>query len=859
MGQIEKENGIIWKIKEYQYNLELELLLAKELGIPRPISRILINRGIESVEAARKFLNPDISQLYNPYLMKDIDKAVKRIKDSLAKNEKVMIFGDYDVDGITATSLLIKVFKLLGKDVDYYIPNRIDEGYGLNKGAIEYAYNKGVTLIITVDCGISSHEEVLYAKKLGIDIIVTDHHEPQGELPEAYAVVNPKQKDCLYPFKELAGIGVAFKLCQGLLTDEIPDNQLLELLDIVTVGTVADVVPLIDENRIIVNYGLQLLSQTKNNGLSALIKVSGLSGTQINTSHIAYMIAPRINAAGRIANPVLGVELLLCTDSEAAMEIALTLDDINKERQIIEEEIFKQAQDIIENQIDLSKERVIVISCEGWHSGVIGIVASKITEKYFRPCILISLKDGIGKGSGRSIPAFNLFEALDRCKNYLLKYGGHEQAVGLTIKQDEIQDFKKTINEIAFETLDKKDIQPWIEIDANIDPEEIEMKLVDSLYKLEPYGIGNPVPVFICNNLDVVNYRRVGKDNSHIKFTFKYNNKFITGIGFNMGYILDEDTRIKKGEKVSIAFCLDFDNWNGNRCINLLIKDIKFPVRMLYESFTEFLNNVDFLKGDKKDFESMNIKFNNIFDNRNIPDKVDYVRDILKKSDRVLIVVNTPLQGWQLMKALGNEDLLNPIGVYIYGVGYIIDARSLILIAPFPDNDRLIKRKFNDIIFYDMFFSDQTFNMYMQTLRGNNIHLIFGQNDYHSNISIIKKIYPDRDVLKRVYRTLEHIYKKINKTNNSCPYLKISNTRFKDILKKSQNLDLHTKGICYSLEILDELGIIKYNQEQNNHIIQFIPDLKTKANLRDSRKFNESNKNLELIELSAKTLIKKQI
>ncbi|HHU69321.1 MAG TPA: single-stranded-DNA-specific exonuclease RecJ, partial [Thermoanaerobacterales bacterium] len=741
-----------WKFKDYQKNCELETLLYNELGLPRILIRLLIDRGIKSVEEAKIFLNPKLDYLHDPFLMKDMDKAVDRINKALKDKEKIMIFGDYDVDGITATALLIKVFKLWGKDLLYYLPNRIEEGYGLNKKGINYAHAEGVSLIITVDCGISSFEEIDYAKTLGIDIIITDHHEPHEITPEAYGILNPKQKNCLYPYKELAGVGVAFKLCCGIVYNKKSNNNLFSFLDLVTIGTIADIVPLTGENRILVTHGLQLLNKTKNPGIIALKEVCDLSNSDINVGNISFMLAPRINATGRVGNPDLGVELLTCSSNEKAQELAICLDKLNKERQTIELAILEQSREIISKNIDLSKEKVIILASENWHPGVIGIVASKITEEYSRPSILISIEENVCKGSGRSIPSFDLFQAVKECEEYLVKYGGHEQAMGLTINRDKIQDFRIALNRIADKRLSAEELQPSIRIDTNINPEDISLELIENLDKMKPYGVGNPTPVFVSNHLKIDNYQWVGKSKEHIKLTLEYNNKLFPAIGFNFYHYKDI---IKEKERVNIAYSIDTNEWNGNTYIDLFIKDIKFPFKKLSNSLNTIMckykctGSVNVNTFGNKFYTSSKVFQGEIIDRRNISDKFKYVRAVLKKSDRVLIIVNNPLHGWHLINEIGNESLSN-VGTYIYGDGYCIEAPSIIFMAPVFD-ELVLEKQFDDVVFYDMFFDIRTFKEYIFRLNITNLHIIFGKKDFIANQSIFRRIYPDREILENVY------------------------------------------------------------------------------------------------------------
>ncbi|HHY13070.1 MAG TPA: single-stranded-DNA-specific exonuclease RecJ, partial [Thermoanaerobacterales bacterium] len=696
-----------WKYNEIKEDLELETKLIRELNLPKTIAKLLVNKGIKSVEEADLFLNPKLEDLYDPFLMKDMEKSVNRIKRAFNVNEKIMIFGDYDVDGITSIALIIKVFRLLGHDSLYYIPDRVNEGYGLNKKGIDYAYAEGVSLIVTVDCGISSIDEIIYAKSLGIDVIITDHHEPQDIIPEAYAIVNPKQKECTYPYKELAGVGVAFKLCCGVVKNMKSGINLSDFLDLVIMGTVADVVPITGENRIFAVFGLKVLNKTKNLGIAALIDVCGFAHKEVNIGNIGFSIAPRINAAGRIGDASLGVELLSCKDSKKAKKLAIKLDELNRKRQTIEMRIFKESKELIENSINIAEEKIIVLASKDWHPGVIGIVSSKITEEYSRPSILLSIDGTECKGSGRSIPGFNLYEAIKKCKELLVKYGGHEQAIGLTISNNRVHDLRAKLNLVATEKLVSEDFRQKINIDMGINPENISPEFIKALNDMKPYGIGNPAPVFISTHMEIINYKWVGKANNHLNITLKYKDSFLNAIGFNFDSYRNI---IKKKQKIDIVYTADTNKWNGKTYTNLYMKDIKLPQKTLSSSLNtliEYSNSlvladteIDRIKS-QMGLESSSTK---IIDKRNIPNRVEYIKKILPSSGKTLIIVNNYIYGWALMDQLINRSPYN-IGVFIQGYGhYIKSDRQILYIAPVFEKG-LREQCFSDVIIYDMFFS----------------------------------------------------------------------------------------------------------------------------------------------------------
>ena len=531
------------------------------------LARILVNRNIIEDDKIRLFLEPTRNDFYNPYLIRDMENAVERIIKAIGEKEKVIIYGDYDVDGITSITVLKSFLKDIGVDADFYIPNRLNEGYGLNKEAINKIVSEKYDLMITVDCGISGIEEIDYANSLGLDVIVTDHHEPGDEIPKAIAVIDNKREDSTYPFRELAGVGVAFKLCQALgMRLGLKEESYLKYLDIVCVGTISDIVPLVDENRVITKLGLLLVKQTKNLGLRAIINSSGY--TKIDSNTISFGVAPRINACGRMGEAEEALELLLSKNINEVNELTKKLNERNKTRQEIEKQIYESVIEKI-NKDHLEDHRVIVVGGKGWHHGVIGIVSSKITEMYFKPSILLSFDDEIGKGSGRSIPGFDLHDSLMKCSKYLEKFGGHSMAVGVTIKKENFSKFVDAFEEVAKEEKIEQ-IVPIINIDAKITLKDIDKEVVESLKLLEPFGEANKMPMFAFKNMRIDSIRALS-EGKHLKLTLKEDNKIINAIGFNIGELAEE---YRIGDKVDIAGFLEINTFNGTDNLQINIKDI---------------------------------------------------------------------------------------------------------------------------------------------------------------------------------------------------------------------------------------------------------------------------------------------
>ena len=538
-----------------------------EYGISNLLAKILVNRNLTKKEDIDLFLKPTRHDFHNPYLMPDMALAVDRIIKAINNKEKILIYGDYDVDGITSITVVKNFLLERGANVTQYIPNRLNEGYGLNKDAIKKISDDGINLIITVDCGISGIEEVDYANSLGLEVIVTDHHEVGEVLPNAIAVVDAKRKDSTYPFRELAGVGVGFKLIQAIAQRlELEEKEYLKYLDIVCIGTISDIVPLVDENRVIAKLGLKLVEVTKNVGLKALLEASGYK--KIDSFTVSFGLAPRINACGRMGKEKEALNLFLTQDENEAKKIALRLNEYNKERQDIEKRIYEDAVNNIEKSE--KNKQVLVLGSEKWHHGVIGIVASKITDLYFKPSILICFEEDEGKGSGRSIPGFDLYESLTNCSENLEKFGGHSMAVGVTLKKENFEKFKEEFEKYA-QNSNICDIIPIIKIDEEITLEDINIKAVEELNMLEPFGEANKMPLFMYKNLKIHSIRTLS-EGKHIKLALKDNNFYIDSIGFNLGHLAEE---YQIGDKVDVVGSLEINRFNGRESVQINLKDLR--------------------------------------------------------------------------------------------------------------------------------------------------------------------------------------------------------------------------------------------------------------------------------------------
>ena len=592
-----KEKKWILKSTDTSESIAATKNIATKLGLNPIIAKLLYSRGYKTPAEAKRFICMEHEMLSDPFLMKDMELGIKRLHEAIKNGEKITVYGDYDVDGVTAVCTLYLYLKEKGANVEYYIPNRACEGYGVSEGAIKSIADGGTKLIVTVDTGITATSEVLFAKECGVDFVITDHHECRAELPLAEAVINPHRPDCPYPFKELAGVGVVFKFI--LAYEERYENvtgleagiRLFEKYsDLVAIGTIADVMPIKDENRLIVSYGLKMLEETERPGIIALIRASVTKPeaqrqekrkkrTKITSSFIGYTLAPRINAAGRIKSAEMAVELFLSEDMDKANSIAEKLCDANKERQLEENKIMEEAYKKI-SDIDVEKYPVLVLDADDWHHGVIGIVSSRITEKFSRPSILVSFKKteaetdiegDVGKGSGRSIKGLNLVDALVHCSEYLVKFGGHELAAGLSVERSKLKAFRDKINEYARENLTSDDMIPTLDADAEIDFTDISLAFAEELQILEPYGVGNPTPSFVLRNVYASEITPVS-DGKHTRFVFSDGNSYVSAMYFTTS---PKETGVFAGDKVDVLFNVDINEWMGRRSVQLIVKDVK--------------------------------------------------------------------------------------------------------------------------------------------------------------------------------------------------------------------------------------------------------------------------------------------
>ena len=555
---------------ETPYDAGCAQRLVRELGISPVIARLLAQRGITEPAAAEAFLHPTLEQLHAPERMAGMRDAVQRLRRALEQREKILIYGDYDVDGTMAVVVLLTSLRMLGAEVEAYIPHRLTDGYGMRVPVIEESAAKGFRVVISVDTGIREHAVLERARELGVDCIVTDHHLPDDHLPPACAILNPRRPDCEYPEKSLAGVGVAFKLAQALLVERLSPRLLQSFLKIVAIGTIADVVPLLGENRIIAHFGLAGLRQPAQSGLAALIELSGLAGKEISAGDVGFRLAPRLNAAGRMENARDVIDLFTLPDAARTREIAGRLDHLNRERQRVEEEILRTIVAQLEKQAGVAERYTLVLAGEGWHRGVIGIVAQRVVERYHRPALVIGIEDGVGVGSGRSIKHFHLLDALTAVGDLFQRYGGHAQAAGFAIAVDHIPELARRFEEQARLVLTVGDLEPVLRVDATLDLEQVDWPLLDEIGQLEPFGMGNPTPVFGAKGVRLLTTPRILQD-KHLKMRVGNGAHPIDALGW--GWVAKAPS-LGAGQALDLAFTVEQNNYQEAASLQLIIKDL---------------------------------------------------------------------------------------------------------------------------------------------------------------------------------------------------------------------------------------------------------------------------------------------
>ncbi|MFA6308578.1 MAG: single-stranded-DNA-specific exonuclease RecJ [Clostridia bacterium] len=794
--------------------------LSNEASISNILARVFLNRGMSEPLHVSKFLNPQISDIYDPFLLKDMDIVVERLVKAINEKQMITIYGDYDVDGITSTSVLYNFLLRIGGNADYFIPDRNIEGYGLSINSLKNIIKKGTKLIVTVDCGVTAFEEVEYVNENGAEIIITDHHRCIDKLPNAYAIINSCRNDCNYPFKNLAGVGVVYKIITAICIEMELGEIYNDYLDLVALGTVADVVPLIDENRIIVKNGLDLIRNTKNVGLKTMISECNITNKAVSTYNIAYIIAPRINAAGRIGDASRAVRLFGTDDEAEAKKIVGILTEENKFRQDTEMKILSDAIDIIESDSSYNEKKVIIVSKEGWHHGIIGIVASRIKEKYYKPCILISFENGIGKGSGRSIEGFNLFDALSDSSDLLINFGGHELAAGLSLDKKNIREFDEKINLYAAKKIDKAVFTPKIKFDTVINKEEITLNNVNELEKLSPYGAGNPSPVFSSDKFIISGIRNVG-ENRHLKIVLKHNDFIVDSIGFNLGEYIDE---FSENDIVDAIFGMEINSWNSSKKLQLNLKDIhingqEISEKLYYLSLNHFID--EYIKGE--------ISQDNHNKDPNVLAKTISFNEFLKRSNKnkkTAVLINCIESFKEIRKGIENEEItINKTIKICYTECSKAESDKLIVLVN-PDYKKIKKDTFDEIAIFDSWVDCNFIIGALNEKRIANVHFI---SDSTSKETCLKDILIERDDLVSIFQYI--------KSKNENPIIIKDIFEFTGEISKSYKIRLNIFKLIKSIEIFKELDILDFKKTGSNSMEVVLKN-------ENGRKVNLENSNI---------------
>lgn len=776
--------------------------VTKKFNINDNIGQILINRGIETEDQLDLYMHPDLTSLRDPFLLKDMDRAVDRIKRAISNNEKICIFGDYDVDGVSSTSILCLYFESIGYQVEFYIPNRLEEGYGLNDEAIRQIGQMGTDLIISVDCGITSVNEVETARKLGIDVIITDHHEPQEKLPQAYAVIDPKREDCRYPFKGICGCGVAFKLIHALSGDRDFYNNINRYLEIVALATICDVMPVLDENRIIVKNGLEIMGRGNNIGMRELLSVCSILDTKMKSSHLGFAIGPRINASGRLGFSRLGVELFTSKDPQKARLLAESMNLKNEERQMVEAKILMEAEAMIDRDSKYQKEKVIVLAGHGWHHGIIGIVASKLTEKYYKPTVLLCIEDGVATGSARSIKGFDLFKAMSECKDLMMKFGGHEQAAGLTMAEENIQDLRERINAIADYELEKEDLIENINIEFELEEESIGLDLVNDLHILEPFGIKNPTPYFMVRDYKVKKAYLIGKDKNHLKLSIEKEYTYDC-IGFNMGHLMD---KFSVDDRVDIVFQLDENTFKGRTTVQMLIKDIRLSKPDKIYKY----NNILKVQSKIVDFDGLSSINGYKQENKTSCDTIGRFRDMFKRDTSRDIEISNKIDDDTLV-------IVNTIEGYFRAMSDINISNSEKIKPIFLSNiDKTYSKVYNKIVIYDYFDNIKEVDKLEGILLADT-ELIFNMDelDFIYQANKIKDLEFSRDCFVDIYKRLASQVELNVRLSSFVAATGISFTKLVSILRVLESEQLISYEIDYDEGIFKNIMLPKPKNKLN--------------------------------------------
>ena len=842
----------LWKTNEP--DIDASARITTQLKTSPLLAQILTTRGIDTVTDAQKYLYPELSHMHSPYLLHDMAKAVDRLRTAIDNQEKIYIYGDYDVDGTTSIALLLEVFEHIAQNqlqAQYYIPDRFDEGYGLNKRAIEKLHEKGCQLLISVDCGITAIEEIELANSLGMDVIVIDHHEPRPDVvPSAYAVIDPKLKECDYPYKDLAAVGLSFKFAHALFDEEELPPVLKSQLDLVALGTVVDVAPLTGENRILTKFGLKEINKRDRIGIKALCDLLQYK-REITSYTLGFVIGPRLNAAGRLDTAHNVVKLLTSKSYEEARKIAEQLDGFNRKRREIEGEIYNQAVAKVKKNVDLEKDKGIVLSSPNWHSGVIGIVASKIMEQYYRPVFLISIEEEECHGSGRSIPEFHIADSLNECADLMLDYGGHEAAAGLTITKENIPKFRERFNKITCLKLSDEDIIPKVMVDLETPASLLILQNVEELKLMEPFGQDNPHPVISLHGVSLSGVPRlIGSHNNHLKFNissetlaFQADKKStIEVVGWNMDWrfiamrnaIKSQDTRI------DLAFKPEINDYAGNRKVQLNLSDLKlYRNAQIPQPVYPPLDQDSSIK---------------IVNRRDLKSKSDYIHNLLSRDERTIFYVRDELTLSQIAKMVARtnrsislcsentttEELEDIYDKFKRQTIKVI--ASCVTLNQFPATKHLVfchpvptLREFIEKCQSAFETEETTF-----------IHLIYAQRDVNYMLESLKWEYPTRDMLAELYRVIRTLAEESGNTISS-----------KKILAKAKDQSIKEPVVNAGLVIFEELELIKVNLGEKELSIEFFLQVEDSKELYQSEMYLKGEAMRQKALLFSDTLLNK--
>ncbi|NMB25376.1 MAG: single-stranded-DNA-specific exonuclease RecJ [Firmicutes bacterium] len=833
-----------------------ETALVDALGISSTVARILVGRGIDTPRLATEFFDLRWDALPSPWMLADMRPAIERLAKAIKEGELVTIYGDYDVDGMTATALLVRVILALGGQADYYIPRRADEGYGLHQEALAEILPHS-SLVVTVDCGITAIDEAMFAKESGLDLIITDHHQPCGELPSALAVINPNRSDCPYPYKELAGVGVALKLAHALALSmlgsaENADALVGRHLDLVALGTVADVVPLRGENRILVHLGLEAFAR-ESVGLQALLKVAGLDdGRDLSATNLAFGLAPRLNALGRLDDASTGVRLLLSEDPDEARGLAKMLDEANQERRAIERAITEEAMARVEAELDMDEEWAIVLASPDWHPGVIGIVASRLVEKYHRPTILISLQDELGKGSGRSIEGFDMHKALESLSHLLERFGGHKMAAGLSIRAPLVEELRKELNQLARMHLREEDLVPKLSLDADVALCEINHALLEELQSLAPYGAGNPEPVLMVQDVILERSYLVGKGQDHLKLLVSgtdvagASSDSFEAIGFRMGDQLD---LVEGAKRVDLAFRPKINEWNGRVSIDLQLRDVRLPNRefvqqYLCRSLADYkelgVGQGRMIWENAKGCQGPIAAPAHVIDWRMAEDRTKQLRKVLQSPGPTLLYVAWPSHVWSLAEELTDQGpLRGRVGIFsnqlVETNGGLLEEllrrRALDLVITTEPLGEDLACYFPKIVLYHLPLTPKEFR-YMWNLAPQEIYLAYRPTDFELVRRLWPKLYPGWDELARLYLYL-------SQSGALDVPIEVSGR----VLQEAR-VGLDWVGFCRASRIFQELDLVSIEgsskwQEAGSTMVRLLPSPENKLDLTSSISYND--------------------